>query len=263
MYPRLLHIYGPLWVQSYGVMIVLGFLLFLFLAYHDSRRVRLINSDTFFNTIFVGLVSGIIGGRLLFMISEWSLFENPWLEMFYVWQGGFVVLGSIIGVTLAVPFYLKLYGVPVLKFLDIAGQYTPLLQSVARIGCLLAGCCYGAPSLSKVAVVFSDAQGFAPVGVYLHPTQLYMCLLSFLIFIILFLLRPILLKQGQIAFLYLSLECISRVFIDVFRGDRGELINLSCLHFNLSLSLMQIWSLGFLVISILAFIFVSARRRNF
>ncbi|MFA6534882.1 MAG: prolipoprotein diacylglyceryl transferase family protein [Candidatus Babeliales bacterium] len=264
MYPRLLHIYGPLWVQSYGVMIVLGFLLFLFLAYNDSRRARLIDSDTFFNVIFVGLVSAVVGGRLLFMITEWSSFSNPWLEMFCVWKGGFVVLGSIIGVITAVPIYLKMHSVKVLRFLDIVALYGPLMQSVARIGCLLAGCCYGAQVHGFIfSIIFNDPVGLAPTGVALHPTQIYMSLLSLSIFVILFTLKRSLQKPGQTIFLYLVLESIARIGVDFWRGDRGDVINISCLPFDFSLSLMQIWSLGFLAISILVFTFVSARKRDF
>lgn len=274
MYPRLLQIYGPLWVQSYGVMIVLGFLLFLFCAYNDSRRAKLIDSDTFFNVIFVGLVSAVVGGRFLFVISEWSGFANPWIEMFYVWQGGFVVLGSIIGAVIAVPIYLKMHSVKVFKFLDIIALYGPLMQAVGRIGCLFAGCCYGAQAHGFIfSIMFKDPVGFAPTGVALYPTQIYMSLLSFSIFIILFILKRFLQKPGQTIFLYLVLESVARIGVDFWRGDRGDIINISCLHyqdyipaclhFDLSLSLMQIWSLGFLVISMLAFVFVSVRKRDF
>ena len=264
MYPRIFHIYGPLWVQSYGLMIVLGLLLFLYFAYNDPRCAKLIDSDTFFNVLFVGLISGVVGGRLFFMFSEWGSFANPWLEIFYLWQGGFVVLGSIVSVAIVVPIYLKMHSVSVLKFLDIVSLYAPLMQAVGRIGCLLAGCCYGAQAQGSIlAIMFSDPVCLAPTGVYLYPTQIYMGLLSFSIFIILFTLRRFLQKPGQTVFLYFTLESMARVGIDFLRGDRGEITNISCLHMNFSLSLMQIWSLGFLIISILAFVFVSVRKRNF
>lgn len=264
MYPRLLHIYGPLWVQSYGVMIVLGFLIFLFCAYNDSRRARLIDSDTFFNVIFVGLVSAVVGGRLLFMITEWSSFSDPWIEMFCLWKGGFVVLGAIIGVIVAVPIYLKMHSVQVLRVLDIVALYGPLMQSISRIGCLFAGCCYGAQVQGFVfSIIFNDPASLAPTGVTLHPTQIYMSLLSFSIFVILLTLKRSLQKPGQTIFLYLVLESVARIGVDFWRGDRGDVVNFSCLPFDLSLSLMQLWSLGFLAISILVFTFVSARKRDF
>lgn len=259
-----MHIYGPLWIQSYGLMIILGFLTFLFLAYNDPRRTKIINSDTFFNTIFVGLISAIIGGRILFMISEWESFANPWTDIFCVWQGGFVVLGSIIGVIVTVPIYLKMQNIPVLNFLDIASQYGPLMQSISRIGCLLAGCCYGAQVQNFLfAITFDNPIGFAPIGIPLHATQIYMSILSLIIFILLFLLKPFLQKPGQTLFLYTTFESVSRIGVDFFRGDRGDLINLSCLHTNFLLSLMQLWSAVFLFLSLLAFIFVSIRKRNF
>jgi phosphatidylglycerol---prolipoprotein diacylglyceryl transferase len=263
MYPRLFHIYGPIWIQSYGVTIVIGFMVFLFLAYNDPRRAKLLDSDTFFNTIFVGLISAILGGRLLFIISEWNTLQDPLIEFFYIWQGGFVLLGSILGVAIAVPIYLKTHGIPAIKFLDIIAQYGPLLQSISRVGCLLAGCCYGAPALnSRCSIMFNSAAGLAPTGICLYPTQIYMSILSLSIFIILFALKRFLKEPGQIFFLYMILECISRIVIDFWRGDRGELTKLPYLPENFYLSLMQIWSAIFLVLSISIFIFISSKKRK-
>jgi phosphatidylglycerol:prolipoprotein diacylglycerol transferase len=264
MLPHILHLYGPLWIQGYGVMIVLGFLLFLLLAYRDAKRIKIIDSDTFFNTIFAGLVGAMVGGRLLFMITEWESFSNPWLEVFYVWDGGFVVLGSIIGVITVVPIYLKSHKILVLEFLDLISLYAPVMQAISRLGCLLAGCCYGRPVEDFLfSITFKNPAGLAPLNVALHPAQIYMSLLSFFIFLILLLLKKFLQKPGQIFCLYLILESAARVGIDFLRGDRGELVNLSCLHLNFSLSLMQLWSSAFLVISICALIFVSTKRRIF
>ncbi len=264
MLPHILHIYGPLWIQGYGVMIVLGFFTFLFLTYRDVHRAKIIDSDTFFNAIFAGLVGAMVGGRLLFMITEWQSFSNPWIEMFYVWDGGFVVLGAIIGVIAIVPIYLKLHKVLVLEFLDLISLYAPVMQSIARMGCLLAGCCYGCPAEDFLfSITFKNPVGLAPLNIALHPTQIYMSLLSLFIFIVLLVIRDLLKKPGQLFCLYLILESLARVGVDFWRGDRGELINLSCMRLNFSLSLMQLWSLGFLCLSIFAFIFVSAKRRVF
>ena len=52
MYPRLLHICGPVWIQAYGTMIAVGFLLFLYLTYRHPQRQKLIGNETYLNTVF-------------------------------------------------------------------------------------------------------------------------------------------------------------------------------------------------------------------
>src|SRR5271170_4086945 len=145
MYPRILHIYGPIWVYSYGVMLALGFLAFLFLTLRHPMRKKMISADSYINVVFFSLIAGISGGRILFILTNWETFSGNWFEMFYPWVGGLVILGSILGVLLTVPLYLKYLNVPILPLLDLAGLYTPVIQVIARLGCFLAGCCYGAP----------------------------------------------------------------------------------------------------------------------
>ncbi len=228
MFPRILHIYGPLWINGYGLMIAIGFLLFIFLTYRHPQRPKIISSDLFFNMMFLGLISAIVGGRLFFILSEWDLFEDNWLEMFYPWVGGFGLLGSIIAVLVAVPLYLKLHKIAILPFLDIAVIYVPLMQAVARIGCFLAGCCYGSAVDSSLwySVVFTNQHGLAPLYVPLHPAQLYSSAVSFIIFLIIYLREKFFsFKRGEILFTYLLLESLARFTVDFWRGQRSLIVD--------------------------------------
>lgn len=250
MYPRLLHIYGPLWIQSYGVMIAIGFLVFLFLTLRHPLRKKLISRDLYLNAIFVGLASAIIGGRTLYVLLNLNEFSHNWLELFYPWVGGFVVLGAIIGVLIGGPAYLYKHKIPVLPILDLAAMYAPLMHAISRFGCLFAGCCYGAQAQGLLwAITFTNPEAHAPLCVPLHPTQIYMSIASLLIFFILRLLSPILLKRpGATAFGFLMLENISRFTIDFWRGDRQP--NVQLLGNAIGISEVQLLSaLSFIVAS--------------
>ncbi|MBU1008004.1 prolipoprotein diacylglyceryl transferase [Candidatus Dependentiae bacterium] len=99
-------------------------------------------------------------------------------------------------------------------------MYVPLLQSVARVGCFLAGCCYGAPTKQWWGVTFSSLHSLAPLHVPLHPTQLYSSLASLSIFFILyFVSKRIYRIPGTLVLLYLILESCSRFTVDLWRGD--------------------------------------------
>lgn len=265
MFPRLLHIYGPLWIHSYGVMIALGFLVFLWFTYHHPKRMQLISGEHYLNTVFLGLLSGIVGGRLLFVITEWEHFLQHPLEIMAPWEGGFIVLGSIIGVLLVIPAYLVYHRVNMLKLMDLASQYAPLMQAIARMGCLFAGCCHGrlAPDLPW-AITFTNADGFAPLHLPLHPTQIYLGLASLCIFIIMTILaNTITTKPGQLSCLYLIFESLARFTLDFWRGDRGILhaINLGP-HAQLALSTPQLYSAVFFVLCLVGLIIVSYTQRS-
>ena len=267
MYPRLICVYGPLWIQSYGLMIAVGFLLFLYLTYNHPLRKRIVDGVTYLNIVFFGLLAGIVGGRLLFVMFSWREFVGNWLEIFYPWVGGFIVLGSIVGVLLVIPFYLAKHSIPAFMLLDIAAIYASLFQAVARIGCFFAGCCYGCSASSWLPwrVVFTNPVGVAPLNVPLHPAQIYSSLASLCIFLIIRgMVGCIKFKPGQIMFCYLTLESLSRFCVDFFRGDQTDLIDLSKFAkiFYFQLSSSQVLSFSFFLLSFFCLIYVSLRDKQ-
>lgn len=204
-------------------MIAIGLLIFLFLSHNDKLRAKIISSETFFNSIFFGLISAIIGGRILAVINDWYLFKQNPIEIFLPWIGGFSILGSILGVIIVIPLYLKKKNVPILTFFDLITTYAPLLQAISRIGCFLAGCCYGkiVTSSSIWSVTFTNPQCLAPLHVPLYPTQLYSSLASFFIFIFLFIKSKYFKnKPGEILFSYLLLESLARYAVQFWRADQ-------------------------------------------
>ncbi len=245
MCPRLFHIYGPLWIQSYGAMVALGILVFLYFTYTHPMRKKLLSGELYLNALFLGLASGIIGGRLLGVAMSYKEFSGRWIEALYPWVGGFTELGSIIAVLIVVPWYLKKHDVAFLSFFDLVALYAPVIQVIARLGCFFAGCCYGkiAPVWLPWAVTFINPDGFAPLGVALHPTQLYTSIAFLLIFLGLKWVVYPYARQGQVLCSYLALASIARFFIGFFRSDEEAYFYalthtqlLSCIIFILSVS---------------------------
>jgi phosphatidylglycerol:prolipoprotein diacylglycerol transferase len=250
MYPRLVHIYGPLWIHTYGVMIAIGFLTFLVLTTRNPLRKKLIGTEEYLNIVSIGLASGVIGGRLLYVVTNLNLFADNWLQIFYPWVGGFTVIGSILGVLIIVPCKLHALGAPILPVLDIATLYAPLMQAISRLGCLGAGCCYGAPAPTLWwAITFTNPFGEAPLNTPLHPAQLYTSIASLLIFFVLRKFSKYLLKHpGHTLCAYLALENIARFVTDFWRGDRDPIIA-SFFDEVLAISQVQCFSLAGLAIT--------------
>jgi len=227
---ELIHIYGPISIQSFGLIVAIGLSLFLWLVYKHPKRKKLINDEQFSTVTFVGIVAGIFGGRLFFVAQEYQ--SMSFVQMISFWQGGFSILGTIIFTLCAIIFYLKIIRVPILPFLDLIAIYAPLAQSISRIGCFVAGCCYGTPSSLPWATCPLQVTSCIQK---LHPTQLYSSLSLFFIFLFMrFIATKVCSKPGQLISLYIALAGFERFFIGFWRGDneffKNEAFNLISIH---------------------------------
>lgn len=249
MYPKLLHIYGPLYINSYGVAIALGLLLLIWRASKDRTLKRFLTTDQLYNLIMLGIFSGIIGGRALYLATNWHDL-NHWYEIFAVWQGGLSITGVIISVLATSGAYLWAQGIPLFAISDRFAIYAPLAQSFGRVGCFIAGCCYGTICNHAWAVTYTNNDVFAPLYVPLHPAQLYSACILFGIFIFLYCFaQKSNLKTGQLTLLYLILVGTERFVVDFWRGDRTFL---SSDIFGLSVH--QLLSGGIVIIACMALI---------
>ena len=223
MYPRLVHLHGNVWIFSYGVMIAVGFLVFILFCLSHPQRKKYISQDQFLHVLFIGLLSGLFGGRLLYILSDLDAFFAAPLDALLPWIGGFTVLGSIIGALMVVSWYLHTQKIPVLPILDLAALYGPLFHAISRFGCLAAGCCYGAQMTHACwySVIFTDPASIAPINVPLYPTQIMMSIASFIIFLIIrSTWKKVHVIPGLALGIFLILENTSRFCLDFWRADR-------------------------------------------
>jgi phosphatidylglycerol:prolipoprotein diacylglycerol transferase len=112
--------------------------------------------------------------------------------------------------------------------LDIMAITTLIVHGMGRIGCFLAGCCYGTPYNGFLSVVFTDPLCQArPLNTPLHPTQLYSVFLIFGIMVVLWIIKERKSFAGQLFILYLILYSFGRIWIEIFRGDlsRGYVVD--------------------------------------
>ena len=108
---------------------------------------------------------------------------------------------------------------------DLLAPSLALGQVFGRLGCLAAGCCYGSPTQVPWAVTFSHPDCLAPIGIALHPTQLYESGAALALFFFLILLRGKKFFAGQLIVAYLFFSGWARWLIEFLRGDyRGNLL---------------------------------------
>ncbi|MGD8500075.1 MAG: prolipoprotein diacylglyceryl transferase, partial [Phycisphaerales bacterium] len=146
MYQELFEIpFIHLTVKSYGLMMVIGFLVAVSLIRRLSRSFTP-NPQLITNAALYSLIGGVVGARLFFVVHYLDKFRVRPLEVFAIWQGGLELLG---GVTLAVSvilFYMLYHKLPIRRYLDVLAIGLMSALVFGRIGCFLNGCCYGKPA---------------------------------------------------------------------------------------------------------------------
>lgn len=174
----------------------------------------------------------ILGSKFFLLITEPEYLKNPSsiLSMNFVQAGG-VYYGGLIGGVLGGLWYMRRNRMPMLRVLD---SFTPGIafgHAIGRLGCLAAGCCYGRPTDAPWGITFmhplAAERSGTPIGIALHPTQLYEFFANMVIFGILILVWRKKKWDGHVFGTYAFLYGVARFFLESFRDDpqRGSLFD--------------------------------------
>jgi len=225
LHPILLKI-GSITLYTYGLFVALGFMTAIWFASRRAKaRGAAIQHDEITDLFLVILISSLVGARLLYVIQNFSLFSDHPLDMFKIWNGGLVFYGGFILALVAAMVYVKYKKFDLWPTADLLAPAIALGHAVGRLGCLFAGCCYGKTCDLPWAITFSDPDSLAPLGIPLHPTQLYAVFSNLIIFGLLLAMDKKSAFSGRLFWLYILFYGIFRSLIEFFRGDeRGEFV---------------------------------------
>ncbi|MFN3740536.1 MAG: prolipoprotein diacylglyceryl transferase [Thermodesulfovibrionales bacterium] len=220
MHPDLFRI-GPITIHTYGVMVAIGFLLGVGLALNQARKEG-ISPERISDLSFYLLLAAIIGSRVFYiLLNPGPYIKNP-LAIFKIWEGGLVFYGGLIFAVITGVIYIKRHSLNLWQVADIFAPSIAIGHAIGRLGCFFAGCCHGRPADLPWAVTFTDPHSLAPLGIPLHPTQLYEAAGEFVNFIILLILRKRKSFKGELFWTYVMLYSILRFSVEFFRGDAAR-----------------------------------------
>jgi len=235
MHPRLLEL-GPVTVYTYGVLLAAAYLAGLQMATARARS-RGLDASRVMDLGIIIIIAAIVGAKLLLVAVDFNYYRGHPAEIFSLARSGGVFYGGLIAAVLAAFWYLRRHKMPVWVTCDVFAPGIALGHAIGRVGCLFAGCCFGRPTTLPWGIVFSDpfAASYVgtPLGVHLHPTQLYEAGAELVILALLLAVerrgRPF---AGRTFWFYTLLYGVSRFVIEYFRGDeRGMLLGLSTSQF--------------------------------
>jgi phosphatidylglycerol---prolipoprotein diacylglyceryl transferase len=234
---------GPLEIYSYGVILVIGFIIALTWAIKYSRP-KDVRSEQIMDLSIYILIGGIIGARLVHVLINYRDYSisDP-LTIINLRKGGLAWYGALLGAILVGVIYSRISNINFWKIADLYSAPAMVGLAIGRIGCFFNGCCYGTLTNLPWGVVFP---GVYPPGMQRHPTQIYESLLDLLIF---FILHRIIDKkkkfQGETFCYFIGLYSVVRFMIEFLR------VGFSSINPIIGLNPAQITSLALIIMSLL------------
>lgn len=205
---------GDYKIYWYGIIIALGMVLAMLYAFKTAERFE-INKDKLFNCVIVGLIFGVIGARLYYVIFEWDRYAGNFLKIIQIHDGGLAIYGGIIGALVSGCIVAKLQKQSILNILDLVGLGFLIGQGIGRWGNFMNQEAFGTPTDLPWRMVSENTGG---IGV--HPCFLYESIWCLLGFVILhFVSKKFYKYHGQIFFMYMVWYGFERMIVEGLRTD--------------------------------------------
>ena len=222
MFPQLFS-YGSFALPTYGLLVASGFAIGLATALHLARREGLNKAAIYNLGIYVALAA-LLGAKLLLIVQDMDYYRQNTsaLFSFSTIQSGGIFYGGLIGGIGMALWYGRRVRLPFLKTADAFAPGIALGHFFGRLGCFAAGCCWGEPTALPWGITFTNPHSHqtvgVPLGVALHPTQLYEAAAELAIFAFLYRLYRQKRFHGQILGWYLLLYPAARFIIEFVRS---------------------------------------------
>ncbi len=226
---------------TYGIMMILGIAVCFILLIFFDKNSKVGTEDKIYGGSFA-LLGGILGAKLLSVLTNISVIIENNISFIDVIKNGFVFYGGFIGGAAGIIIYCAAYKIKILDFFDSAALILPVGQAFGRVGCFLAGCCFGRHTDSFLGVTYHiSADPGTPLGQSILPTQLFEAAYCLLIFVALIIIKKASnlptrllqsgnsnslkkhgLRSGTIAALYMITYSICRFINEFFRFDAAR-----------------------------------------
>ena len=235
---------GIVEVRWYGIMVTLAVFTLILWTLREVKRGANLSYDTVFNAALIGIPFGIVFSRLLHVIDRWDYFSQNLAQI--PGTAGLTIYGAVLGVALGIWIYSRFSSFKFGYFADVLAPGIILAQAIGRIGCTLNGCCYGIQTNIPWAIVYTNENSLAPIGVGVHPTQLYEIVYNLIVFTILLKLKGRFKPDGSLFLIYLGLYSLWRIIISFLRDGTPFIFGIQQAQF-----------IGIVVLALAVFLLIS------
>lgn len=236
-------------IYWYAIIILTGFLLAVFFCAHSAKK-RGVSSEAIFDIGIYGLVFGLIGARIYYVLFDLkSYIDNP-IDIFKIWEGGLAIYGGLIGAITTAYVYCRIKKLPTLKIFDECAPGLFIGQIIGRFGNFVNAEVYGGETSSFLGM---SINGGAPV----HPLFLYEASWNLLGLILMLSLRSKKTADGQVICGYLFWYGLGRLFLEGMRQSEYILYLIEGV-----LGISQVVSAIIIVASVVFFILITKKSRR-
>jgi phosphatidylglycerol:prolipoprotein diacylglycerol transferase len=239
--------FGGFTIYTYGVCVALCVISGVWLAAHSAPRYGL-PPLKIWNLGIYGILVALITSKLWLILSSWSYYAQNPHELFSAatLESGGAFYGGFLGGVVWTYGYARWEKLPLLPTFDVASPSVALGHAIGRVGCFMAGCCFGKPTTLPWGITFTSEVAArisgTPLNVPLHPTQLYEAFAEFANFLFLYIVGRRWSVPGQVVGAYLILYGTERGLIEFVRDDPGRTP-----LFNGAMTLMQVVSVAMIL----------------
>ncbi|EDM77989.1 prolipoprotein diacylglyceryl transferase [Plesiocystis pacifica SIR-1] len=245
MYPDKIPIFGDFGIAPYGIMVATGLLLAIIFGGRENERIKLMTPELWEKVALWTVIWGLLASRMLYVLTELDRFmAGPAWKLIALWEGGLVFYGGPLGavgyliwhfvirrhppteteevVKEIGPITMRQGWTRMLRFFDLGAPFLALAHAFGRIGCVFAGCCYGAAHEGPFSLHYPEAATGAhiPGGMGRYPIPMVESVIEFSIFVWLYFYLTRNKKfHGQVMLHYVILYPIARFVLEMFRGD--------------------------------------------
>ena len=256
MFHEKIYLFGNFGIAPYGIMVATGLLAAIILGGRENIRIKLMNPELFEKVALWTVLWGLIFSRLFYVLTDVERFMQKPGSIIAIWEGGLVFYGGPIGAVLYLVYHFvirksgpeegetvadyKQGWQRLLRFFDLGAPMLALAHAFGRLGCVCAGCCYGAVHEGALSLHYPDGSpAFAAGGVGRYPIPLVESGIELMLFIWLMNLRLKKKFHGQVMLHYVIFYPAARFVLEMFRGDavRGYVMRLETPGLNAALGL--------------------------
>lgn len=225
---------GNFEIRWYGILIVLGIFIGMFIAYYNSKKLNL-DFEKIIDGFLVAFPCAIVGARAYYVFFEFDNFKNNIWSIFNLRTGGLAIHGGLIGALIGIIIYCKLKKIEMMKYLDVVAPSLILAQAIGRWGNFMNGEAHGDVVSYEFISKFPEfiQKGMYLDGHYYNPTFLYESIWNLIIFLILMIIlhKKKSNENGVVIASYAVLYSIGRLFIESLRTDSLMIGNIRIAQF--------------------------------
>lgn len=225
---------GNFEIRWYGILIVLGIFIGMFIAYYNANKLNL-DFEKIIDGFLVAFPCAIVGARAYYVFFEFDNFKNNIWFVFNLRTGGLAIHGGLIGALIGTIIYCKFKKIEMMKYLDVVAPSLILAQAIGRWGNFMNGEAHGDVVSYEFISKFPEfiQKGMYLDGHYYNPTFLYESMWNLIIFLILMIIlhKKKSNENGVVIASYAVLYSVGRLFIESLRTDSLMIGNIRIAQF--------------------------------